>query len=93
MDYPAICREAFALVDDIGNGAFNNEFSKRGTVATVVKVSMPVLAIFRELNPDDLNSIAECRARLADIARAEQGVFSHYPALALFALGESIVVQ
>ncbi|MCX7561391.1 hypothetical protein OS190_17640 [Sulfitobacter sp. F26204] len=93
MNYPEICREAFALVDDIGNGAFNNEFSERGTLATTVEVAMPVLAVFRELVPDDAKSVAEARSQLAKIAQAEQGVFSHYPALAAFALGESIVVQ
>ena len=54
---------------------------------------MPVLAVFRELIPEDAKSVAEARSRLAEIAGAEQGVFSHYPALAAFALGESIVVQ
>lgn len=93
MKYPEICREAFALVDDIGKGAFNNEFSERGTLATTVEVAMPVLAVFRELVPDDAKSVAEARSRLAEIAGAEQGVFSHYPALAAFALGASIVVQ
>lgn len=93
MDYSAICREAFALVDDIGNGAFNNEFSERGTLATTVQVAMPVLAIFRELDPDDLNSVVDAQSRLSALASAEQGVFSRYPALAAFALGESIVVQ
>lgn len=93
MDYPEICREAFALVDDIGKGAFNNELSERGTLATTVEVAMPVLAIFRQLNPDDPSSIADAQSRLSKIASAEQGVFSRYPALAAFALGESIVVQ
>ncbi|WP_417809048.1 hypothetical protein [Thioclava sp.] len=81
MNYPAICREAFALVDDIGNGAFNNEFSESGTLATTVEVAMPVLAIFRQLNPDDPNSIADGQSRLSAIASAEQGVFSRYSAL------------
>lgn len=93
MNYPAICREAFALIDDIGRGAFNNEFSERGTLATTVEVAMPVLAIFRQLNPDDPNSIIDAQSRLSAMASAEQGVFSRYPALAAFALGESIVVQ
>ena len=93
MDYPATCREAFALVDDIGNGAFNNEFSERGTLATTVEVAMPVLAVFRELNPDNPNSIADAQSRLSKVASSEQDVFSRYPALAAFALGESIVVQ
>lgn len=93
MNYPEICREAFALVDDIGEGTFNTEFSDRGTLATTVEVAMPVLAVFRELAPDDAKSIAEARSRLAEVAAAEQGVFSHYPALAAFALGESIVLQ
>lgn len=54
---------------------------------------MPVLAIFRQLNPDDPSSIADAQSRLFKIASGEQGVFSRYPALAAFALGESIVVQ
>lgn len=93
MDYPEICREAFALVDDIGKGAFNSEFGQRGTLATTVDVAMPVLAVFRELHPDDAKSVAAARSQLAKIAGAEQGVFSRYPALAAFALGKSIVVQ
>lgn len=93
MNYPAICREAFALVDDIGKGSFNKEFSERGTLATTVEVAMPVLAIFRQLDPDDPSSIADAQSRLLNIAAKEQGVFSRYPLLAAFALGESIVVQ
>lgn len=93
MDYPAISREAFALVDDIGRGVFNSEFSERGTLATTVEVAMPVLAVFRQLNPDDPNSIAEAQSQLSKIASSEQGIFSRYPALAAFALGETIVVQ
>lgn len=93
MNYAQVCRDAFALVDDIGKGSFNNEFSERGTLATTVEVAMPVLAVFRELDPEDPNSIEDARSRLSEIARSEQGVFSHYPALAAFALGESIVLQ
>lgn len=93
MNYFEICREAFALVDDIGKGSFNTEFSERGTLATTVEVAMPVLAVFRELVPEDPTSIADARSRLAEIATTEQGMFSHYPALASFALGERIVVQ
>lgn len=93
MDYPTICREASALVDDIGNGTFNNEFSERETLAATVEVAMPVLAIFRQLNSADPNSIADAQSRLFKIALSEQGVFSRYPTLAAFALGESIVVQ
>lgn len=93
MNYSIICREAFALVDDIGKGAFNNVISERGTLATTVEVAMPVLAVFRDLIPEYPTSIAEARLRLAEIAGSEQDVFSHYPALAAFALGESIVVQ
>lgn len=93
MNYSKICREAFALVDDIGKGNFNNELSERGTLATTVEVSMPVLAVFRELVPEDPTSVSDARSRLAEIAKSEQGVFSRYPALANFALGESIVVQ
>ncbi|MCI5040927.1 MAG: hypothetical protein MRY81_14740 [Donghicola eburneus] len=93
MNYADICRDAFALVDDIGNGSFNTEFSERGTMATTVEVAMPVLAVFRALDPDDPGSVAEARSRLAALAGSEQGVFSRYPALAEFALGESIVLQ
>ncbi len=93
MDYPAICREAFALVDDVGRGVFNNKLSERGTIATTVEVAMPVLAVFRALDPDNPTSVAESQTRLAEIASSEQGVFSHYPALATFALGDRIVVQ
>ncbi|MFG6572171.1 hypothetical protein ACGYLO_11255 [Sulfitobacter sp. 1A13353] len=93
LDYPKVCREAFALVDDIGKGAFNTEFSERGTLATTVEVAMPVLAVFRELDPRDRSSILACRARLAKIASKEQGVFSRYPALTGFALGKAITVQ
>lgn len=93
MDYPEVCREAFALVDDIGKGAFNNEFSERGTLATTVEVAMPVLEIFRKLNPRDHRSVVDARTRLAKVANAEQGVFSRYPALTNFALGKPITVQ
>ncbi|MEC8582784.1 MAG: hypothetical protein VXZ18_18785, partial [Pseudomonadota bacterium] len=68
MNYADICRDAFALVDDIGNGSFNTEFSERGTMATTVKVAMPVLAVFRTLGPDDPGSVAEARSRLAAFA-------------------------
>ena len=93
MNYADICRDAFGLVDDIGNGSFNTEFSERGTLATTVEVAMPVLAVFRTLDPDDPASVAEARSKLAALASSEQGVFSRYPALAAFALGESIVLQ
>ena len=76
MNYADICRDAFALVDDIGNGSFNTEFSERGTMATTVEVAMPVLAVFRTLDPDDPASVAEARSRLAALAGSEQGVFS-----------------
>ncbi len=93
MNYADICRDAFALVDDIGNGSFNNEFSERGTLATTVEVAMPVLAIFRTLDPADPASIAEARSKLAKLADSEQGVFSRYRALTAFALGESIALH
>lgn len=93
LDYAALCRDAFALVDDIGKGSFNTEFSERGTMATTVEVAMPVLAIFRALDPDDPDSLARGQAQLARLAEAEQGVFSRYPALAEFALGKPIAVQ
>ena len=93
FDYAALCRDAFALVEDIGNGSFNTEFSERGTMATTVEVAMPVLAIFRTLDPDDPESLAKGQAQLARLAEAEQGVFSRYPTLAEFALGAPITVQ
>ncbi len=93
MDYSEICREAFALVADIGKGAFNNEFSERGTLATTVEVAMPVLDIFRKLNPHDPDSLAKGRRKLSEIATSEQGVFSQYPTLTTFALGKSITIQ
>ena len=75
MKYPEICREAFALVDDIGKGAFNNEFSERGTLATTVEVAMPVLADFRELVPEAAKSVAQRRTRQTEGAGAEKDVF------------------
>lgn len=91
-NYTNIVRDAFALVDDIGRGSFNSEFSERGTMATTVEVGMPVLEVFRSLDPDSDQSIEDARAKLAKIIEGEEGVFAKYPALAAFA-GSFVMVQ
>lgn len=46
MNYVEICRDVFVLVDDIGNGFFNIEFSVCGIFVIMVEVVMFVLFVF-----------------------------------------------